>query len=146
MSDLVPFHSNVVFLFDPSDKHGTLDEDDYPIFWRFRIFADIRQLLNTGQYGHIDLHVPTTFTFDDIRPYPKVYIHTYFMDDDESSYINDVEREKIRDSIRTCCEDEGVEYAERGVMEDNSYYYDESIGFAGRLYQMDVDRRDRLLE
>ena len=146
MSDFVSPPSNVVILFDPSNRHVTLDEDDYPIFHRCITFGEILQLINTRQYGHIDLHVPTNFTFDDMQTYPRVYIHTYFMDDEELSDIDGIEREKVRDSIRTCCGYAGVEYVERGVMDGNPHDFDESISYAERMYQMDINRRDRTLQ
>jgi hypothetical protein len=146
MSSVCPPPSNVVILFDPSDKHVTLDEDGYHVFRRFKIFSDVRNLLNTEHYGHIDLHVPTTFHFNDMRPYPKVYIHTYFMDDEETSLTNDTERQKIRDSIRICCGSTGEEYIERGVMEENDYAFEQGTGIAELLLQMDINRRDELLQ
>jgi hypothetical protein len=146
MSAVYPLPSSVVILFDPSDKHVTLDEDEYQFFRRFTMFGDVRNLIDTGQYIHIDLHVPTTFTFDDMRPYPKVYIHTYFTDDDETSWINDTERQKIRDSIRICCGSTGEEYVERGIMEENDYIFEQGTHLAELLVQMDITRRDGLLE
>ncbi len=144
MSTVCPTPTSMVLLFDPSDKHITLDEDRYDIFRRYTTFPPIRNLIDTGQFGHIDLHVPTDFTFDDMRQNPEVYMHTYFVDNEEISLINNTEREKIRDSIRMCCAAVGEEFIERGTMDSNSHTFEEGIDLVEQLLQMDIDRVNRL--
>ena len=129
--------SYVLILYDPDDLHNTLDEDNYFFFRRVRTFDDVRDLLEAEQYGHIDLHVPTTFTFDDMRERPEVYIHTYFIDNEDTTLTNDTERQKIRDSIRLWCMNLGEDFVERGVMNSNEYIYDQGLSLAEQLLQMD---------
>jgi hypothetical protein len=140
-----PIPSSIVILLDPSGKHITLDGEGYYVFRRFTMFDDVRNLINTGQHGQIDLHVPIDFPFDDMRPYLSVYIHTYFADNEETSIIIVMERQKIRDSIRVCCENVGEEFIERGVLDSDAQGYDEGINLAEQLRQMDEDHMNGLL-
>jgi len=137
--------SSIVILLDPFNKHTTLDEDRYRAFRRFTTFNDVHQLIDTGQFTHIDLHVPTTFNFNDMRQHPNVYIHTYFIDNEEISLINDIEREKIRDSIRSCCENTREEFVKRGIMDSNENIFDDAIDLTEQLLQMDINRMNRLV-
>lgn len=137
--------SSIVILLDPFNKHTTLDEDRYRVFRRFTTFNDVHYLIDTRQFEHIDLHVPTTFNFNDMRQHPKVYIHTYFVSNEEISLINDTEREKIRESIRICCENTGEEFIERGIMDSNENIFDEGIDLVEQILQMDINRMNRSL-
>jgi hypothetical protein len=143
MSTVRPTSLSFVILFDPSDKHTTLDEDGYYVFRRFTTFNDIRNLIDREKFAHIDLHVPTDFTFDYMRQNPEVYIHTYFVDNEEFSVLDETEREKIRDSIRLCCATVGEEFIERGVMDSNSYEFNEGLNLAEQILQINIDQRNR---
>jgi hypothetical protein len=139
MNNVPPTPSSIVILFDPSDIHTTLDEEEYYAFHRFTTFDNVLNLINTGQCGRIDLHLPTNFDFNLIRPNRYVYIHAYFRDNEDTSITNQEERQKIRDSIRTCCEINGEEFIERGILEANDRIYDEGIDLAEQLLQLDID-------
>jgi hypothetical protein len=80
-----------------------------------------------------------------MRQYPEIYIHTYFVDNRLITCTNVTEREKIRDSIRTCCETMGEEFTERGIIESNDHMYEEGIGHLEQLLQMDRNRMNELL-
>jgi hypothetical protein len=142
--DYVP--SCIVILFDPYGKHTTLDEDRYRIFYRFTTFNDVRNLIDARQCGQIDLHVPTDFSFESMRPYPRVYIHTYFVDNKDTSIVNDIERDKIRESIRICCAAVGEEFVNRGIIESNDQMFQDGISLADQIRQMDIDRMNALLQ
>jgi hypothetical protein len=147
MTAVGPISSGIVILLDPYDHHATLEEEeDYNFFYRFTIFDEVRQLIDTGQFSEITLHVPTDFTFEPMRAYLPVYINTYFFDNEETSVTNVTERQKIRDSIRKCYEALGEEFIERGVLDLNDHTYDDGIGLAEQLLQMNIDRRNFLVQ
>ena len=137
--------TSIVILFDPSNKHDTLDADRYSIFYRVTALGEVFQIIDTRQFKQINLHVPIEFDFNSMLEHPDIYIHTYFLADDETSDLNIIERQKIRESIRDCCVIAGEEFIERGVMESNIQLYDEGLSFAELLRQMNIDQRDRLL-
>ncbi len=91
------------------------------------------------------MHVPTTFTFECMRRSLEVYIHTYFVDNEEISVNNDTEREKIRDSIRICCESMGEEFIKRGIMESNGITYQEGISLTEQLLQNDLNQMNSIV-
>lgn len=140
MSDVYPSPSCIVILFDPSDTHFTLEEDRYSVFYRFTTFNEALNLIETCQFAQIDLHVPIDFDFNFMRQHPEVYIHTYFMDDEEISDMNVTERQKIRDSIRRCCEVAGEDFVQRGVMEWNDHTFEEGINLAEQLLLLNINR------
>ena len=118
----------IVVLIDPSNTHGSLDDNRYTFFNRYESVNDrVLDLITTRRHNHIDLYVPSDFTFETLRQYPYVHIHAYFVYHDDTSSNNVIEREKIRESIRKCCENCNIEYIEQGVSARDERAYNRAI-------------------
>jgi hypothetical protein len=135
----------LVVLLDPSDEHITLDTEGHACFFRCSIFSQFCDILHLNQIGQIDLHVPSSFNLELMRQYARVYIHTYFVGD-ETPRTTEIEREKIRDSIRLCCDELGIDNTKRGVGETNQQLFSRGIELAAHGEQMDRDRMNRRLQ
>lgn len=135
----------IVLLIDPSNTHGSLDDNRYTFFNRYESVNDrVLDLITTRRHNHIDLYVPSDFTFETLRQYPYVHIHAYFVYHDDISFNNNIEREKIRESIRKCCENRNVEYIERSVLNRDERTYNRAIDTTETLIQREIDLLDQL--